>query len=262
MMIHMTRFLTATLIAGLPLLAACGGSQQSDPTSTTTSVAATSTSMGDMSSTSMEGMDHEHGDDQVREWDGPAQPLISLAVSGDSENGWTGTVEVTDFVIDDAGQSEPFPGHGHVHVTVDGQAWGMVYEPTFDLPDLEPGTHTIAVTLSTNDHLEYVIEGQPIQAQTTIEITGGVPAAYHIDVVVADGQVTVTPEDPQVAQGDLVEIEILSDVEEEVHVHGYDLMQDLVPGEPAVIRFIADVQGIFEAELEGSATPLFELTVS
>jgi hypothetical protein len=54
---------------------------------------------------------------------------------------------------------------------------------------------------------------------------------------------------------------VLSDQPGQVHVHGYDLFFDLSPGATVEVRFLADVPGIFEIELEGSQTPLVQLTV-
>ncbi len=46
-----------------------------------------------------------------------------------------------------------------------------------------------------------------------------------------------------------------------VHVHGYDVTEDLKAGKRATIDLTADIPGVFEVELEQSHTPLFELTV-
>jgi hypothetical protein len=51
-------------------------------------------------------------------------------------------------------------------------------------------------------------------------------------------------------------------VSDEVHLHGYNLMSDVTPEQPARIDFVADVPGVFECELENAGIPLFELEVS
>ena len=53
-----------------------------------------------------------------------------------------------------------------------------------------------------------------------------------------------------------------SDVAEEVHVHGYDLTVDLVPGQPGEVAFTADLPGAYEVELEGTGKLLFQLRVA
>jgi hypothetical protein len=53
-----------------------------------------------------------------------------------------------------------------------------------------------------------------------------------------------------------------SDVAEHVHVHGYDVIQDIAPGRPAEFDFPAESEGLFEVELEDSAVQIAELEVS
>ena len=43
-------------------------------------------------------------------------------------------------------------------------------------------------------------------------------------------------------------------------MHGYDLLAEVSPDEPAVIVFRANAPGVFEVELEGAG--LLELTVT
>jgi hypothetical protein len=63
------------------------------------------------------------------------------------------------------------------------------------------------------------------------------------------------------AKGDRVRLEVSSDVDEEVHVHGYDLMEDVSAGGTAKFSFPADIEGVFEIELEDSGVQLAQLTV-
>jgi hypothetical protein len=70
----------------------------------------------------------------------------------------------------------------------------------------------------------------------------------------------VNPSSPEASQGGHVEVIVASDVDDEVHIHGYDIMLDVSLQEPAKVRFTADIPGIFEVELEQSTTFLFDLT--
>jgi heme/copper-type cytochrome/quinol oxidase subunit 2 len=65
----------------------------------------------------------------------------------------------------------------------------------------------------------------------------------------------------RVDRGERVRIRVQADRNEEVHVHGYDLSQDVAPGRPATIEFTADAPGVFEVELEQATLKLFELQV-
>ncbi|MFQ5558044.1 MAG: hypothetical protein ACE5GB_11125, partial [Acidimicrobiales bacterium] len=62
--------------------------------------------------------------------------------------------------------------------------------------------------------------------------------------------------------GDVVEIVVVSAIDEELHVHAYDVMGDLVAGERTIIRFDADIPGVFDVELEGSGRLVISLEVS
>ena len=62
--------------------------------------------------------------------------------------------------------------------------------------------------------------------------------------------------------GEVVEIRVVADVADEIHVHGYDLTFPTEPGVPTVVTFTADAQGIFDVELEEAEIPLFELVVA
>jgi hypothetical protein len=83
-----------------------------------------------------------------------------------------------------------------------------------------------------------------------------------IEAEVTDGAVVVEQDRYPVAVGSAVYIGVRSDTADEVHVHGYDLLSDVAPDHPATIEFVADAAGLFEVELEGSGTLLFELEVS
>jgi hypothetical protein len=64
-----------------------------------------------------------------------------------------------------------------------------------------------------------------------------------------------------VDQGDRVAVVVTSDVADHVHVHGYDLFRDLVPGRRVRIAFRARLPGRFVIELEDRHAQIAELTV-
>jgi heme/copper-type cytochrome/quinol oxidase subunit 2 len=100
----------------------------------------------------------------------------------------------------------------------------------------------------------------------------GTPAgqdALEVEIEAEDGRVEVEVEgrrlpDPatiEVTQGQRVSLRVEADVSDEVHVHGYDLLADLSPGQRATITFRADIPGVFEIELEQAGQPLAQLEV-
>lgn len=94
---------------------------------------------------------------------------------------------------------------------------------------------------------------------TTGKSTG--PGAVHLDYVIVDGRPEGGIARDAVSRGRIVVLRVTADVADEVHVHGYDEKARVAPGEPATIRFVADVPGRFEIELEEIGVPIGELEV-
>ena len=62
-------------------------------------------------------------------------------------------------------------------------------------------------------------------------------------------------------EGETVRFRARSKGVEEIHVHGYDRYVDLPAGETVNVAFEADITGIFEIELHGSAEEIAQLRV-
>lgn len=82
-----------------------------------------------------------------------------------------------------------------------------------------------------------------------------------IKVDVSGGEVNGVGSTVEVAVGERVALEVSSDTDDEVHVHGYDVMAAVSPSKPAQLGFVADQPGAWEVELENAGTLLFELRV-
>jgi len=82
-----------------------------------------------------------------------------------------------------------------------------------------------------------------------------------VAVQVAGGKVVPPTHRVDVPIGQRVRLQVVSDVADEVHVHGYDLKQDVAPGAPATVEFVADQPGLFEVELEAAKLQLVQLEV-
>jgi hypothetical protein len=104
-----------------------------------------------------------------------------------------------------------------------------------------------AATTTTPATTEGVPQKPPREPTPTIAVEGGEPVGGVRDL--------------DYDAGDEVRFYVKSDAAEEVHVHGYDVMQDTVPGKPVSFEFTADIEGIFEVELEETHTQIAELTV-
>ncbi len=106
------------------------------------------------------------------------------------------------------------------------------------------------------------------EAASPAETTGAPPATTTgdepatIDVVVRGGAPVGGIQRASVPKGATVELVVHSDVADEIHLHGYDLTQDVAAGGVARITFVASVAGRFEAELEQRGVQILEVTVT
>lgn len=100
---------------------------------------------------------------------------------------------------------------------------------------------------------------EPTTSFTTLPASATTIPETDVEFV---GGEAVGPDVLEVELGETVDIWILSDVDDAIHVHGYDLTFDLRAGEPLNLSFVADVPGIFEVEVHTGHTVLFEVEVS
>lgn len=90
----------------------------------------------------------------------------------------------------------------------------------------------------------------------------GSGAAAIPSIVIKNGKPVGGVRSLKYAKGDPVDFKVTSDVADEVHVHGYDLMKDVAPGRPVTFRFKAAIDGEFEAELEHRKEQIIALEVT
>jgi hypothetical protein len=104
------------------------------------------------------------------------------------------------------------------------------------------------------------------EATTTVTTTAppppppGPPPPAQVRIVVRDGLPVGGPRRVTVGRGRRVILNVTSDVSDHVHLHGYDLMQDVGPGMPARIAFRATRPGTVEAELEDRGVQIARIT--
>jgi hypothetical protein len=80
-------------------------------------------------------------------------------------------------------------------------------------------------------------------------------------VVVRDGQPEGGVQGLEFGEGDDIRFVVESNAEDEVHIHGYDLTEEVAPGSPARFSFRATIPGVFEVELHHAVTQIAELRV-
>ncbi|MEL7208351.1 MAG: hypothetical protein AAGK32_09000, partial [Actinomycetota bacterium] len=213
-------------------------------------------------------------------------PSVSIEVVEDPKSGHNlfATFEGHE-MAPEAVSTEAVEGEGHAHIYVDGEKLTRLYGEALHLGDLEPGMREITVELSANDHSPLAVDGEPVTDTVMVEVsgdgnghsdgeghdhsdadTGDAPdeaaADSVLEVVVAAGSVSGDSGRQAVSVGDTVLVRVDADVADEVHVHGYDLFAEVVPGMTAEVQFTADIPGVFEVELESGGLLLVELEVA
>ena len=105
----------------------------------------------------------------------------------------------------------------------------------------------------------------PSLAPSATAVASGVAsdsAQQTLSLTVAHGKVTGDTGRVKVALGTRVRITVTSDVADEIHVHTYDLTQEISANQPGSVEFVADKPGIIEVELEHAKLPLTHLAIS
>ena len=87
------------------------------------------------------------------------------------------------------------------------------------------------------------------------------PSATVLRITVRGGRPVGGIQRARAKKGETVRVIVRSDVSDEVHLHGYDVMRDVGPGKPAQIAIEATLTGKFEIELEDRGLEIGELEV-
>ena len=100
------------------------------------------------------------------------------------------------------------------------------------------------------------------ETETQPATTGPPPADATVTIRIAvPSDVAPTVRTYSVRRHRKVVIVVRTELTDHVHLHGYDLMADVGPGQPARIAFTANAPGRFEVELEDRGLHIAELEV-
>lgn len=78
--------------------------------------------------------------------------------------------------------------------------------------------------------------------------SGSRPEAAVPEVEIRNGDVVGGVQEIEVKSGERIEFEVSSDAPDEIHVHGYEVTEEVEPGKPTRFSFSADAEGIYEVE--------------
>lgn len=93
--------------------------------------------------------------------------------------------------------------------------------------------------------------------EATAEVEAEVPT-----IVVRDGEPVGGVQTLEFDAGEDVRFRVSSDAAEEIHVHGYDIAKDVPAGGTIEFDFPAELEGIYEAELEELGVQIAELRIN
>ncbi|MCA9332414.1 hypothetical protein KDA00_00915 [Candidatus Saccharibacteria bacterium] len=115
---------------------------------------------------SSESMTHAH---EMFTVDKENAPTVSFTVEEDAKSGWNIKVVTTNFTFTPENvNGDNIAGEGHAHLYVDNVKVARLYGPYYHYDGSFDGTKTFKVTLNANDHSEYAVDGQVIQAEQQV----------------------------------------------------------------------------------------------
>jgi hypothetical protein len=120
------------------------------------------------------------------------------------------------------------------------------------------------------------VNDEPASAPTTAD-SGALTAQSGVTEVTEPEQPEPEPEPAQILvrdgkpvggvarleykRGGRIRFAIFSDTADEVHVHGFDLAKDVAANGSVRFDFEADIEGVYEVELEGAHVQIAELRI-
>jgi hypothetical protein len=81
-------------------------------------------------------------------------------------------------------------------------------------------------------------------------------------IVVRNGEPVGGVQELEYSAGEQIRFRVSSDAAEEIHVHGYDYSQNVPAGGTVEFDFPAELEGIYEAELEELGVQIVELQIN
>lgn len=112
--------------------------------------------------------------------DASKAPKIQLELVVDESSGYALHIKTTRFRFapENTGKTH-VPGEGHAHIFIDNKKVGRAYGPWFYIGPQNKGEHEIKVTLNTNDHRYFLLEGKPIEAVIKFNASGNADIHNH-----------------------------------------------------------------------------------
>ncbi len=99
------------------------------------------------------------------------KPSVELIVEEDNHSGWNLYLDTSNFQFspEDCGE-EHVEGFGHAHLYINGQKVARLYSPWYHLTGLRPGEYDLRVTLNSNNHGVYTLDGRAISGYARLVV--------------------------------------------------------------------------------------------
>ena len=89
---------------------------------------------------------------------------VDFDITKDDMSGVNIEIFTTDFEFSPKNVNQKhIDGEGHAHLYIDGEKWGRIYGKHIHVGNISNGNHIFIITLNTNLHDEYSIEGKTIK---------------------------------------------------------------------------------------------------
>jgi hypothetical protein len=118
-------------------------------------------------------------------------------------------------------------------------------------PGSDPASTADGSTTPSSSRSAGIASGEPNPADPAVEV----------NVSVRDGKVAPKPHRVDVPQGATVRLQVTSDVDDVLHVHGLDVEEPLDAGRTTTVELTADQPGVFEVETHETELELLQLAV-
>ena len=100
-------------------------------------------------------------------------------------------------------------------------------------------------------------------AQTTTTAAPGKPSAPEVPTIkIKNGKPVGGIRVIQLDKCDRLKFRVKSDAEHEIHLHGYDIEKEVAAGDQVTYDLEANIDGIFEAEIEDLKQQIAEIRVN
>jgi len=123
----------------------------------------------------------------------------------------------------------------------------------------------LAACASGSDSARTAVSATTTSGSPSAGIASGEPnpaaPVVVVNVSVRDGKVTPKPHRVDVKLGANVRLQVTSDDDDVLHVHGYEVEEPLEAGHTTTVELTADQPGVFEVETHESELLLLQLAV-